>query len=766
VVDRVFEFLFKYRPTVFEAGDFAFGITGRLSVVLITAAVIGVPAVLTYAAVRAHSTARDRVILVTLRSAAIALLLFCLFRPMLLLSEAVPQRNFVGVLIDDSRSMRVTDAEGRSRAEVAQALLSPDSSLLADLRKRFQVRLYRFGSSANRIDDVSELTFAEAQSRLGDAIEQSREELSSVPLSGLVVISDGADNSATPFGERLLAMRARGVPVFTVGTGSEQIERDVEIRQVAIPRTTVEGSAFVADVIVRQRGFAGLRVPVVVESNGAVVAREEVTLPADGTDAPVRIRVTPAGRGPHQLVFRVPLQERESITENNERAALLDVQRRRDKVLYVEGEPRYEVRFVRDAVDADSAVQLVVLQPTGENKFLRLNVDDGSELATGFPTTRAELFQYRAVVLGSIEASYFTHEQLQNLADFVGLRGGGILFLGGRASFSEGGYAGTPLADVMPVVVEERAPTDTFFTELVARLTPAGSANAVTQLAAQPAAGAKVAPIVSVPVTSVNRLGRVKPGASVLLEGTAPATGTSVRGYTQPILAWQRFGRGVAVALPVQDSWMWHMHADVPVEDPTYRSFWRQLLRWVTNDAPSRIAVATEESVVPPGGTVVLRADVTDSADTPLGDAVVNATMISPSGAEREIRMEWSVERDGEYQARLAVEETGVHTLRVTATTRSGDVLIDSAFIATNTNGTEMFDAGMRSSLLRRMAQETGGRFYEPSDVSSLAEDLALSKRGVTVVKEMDLWDMPLVFIIVVTLVSTEWFYRKRRGLA
>jgi hypothetical protein len=211
---------------------------------------------------------------------------------------------------------------------------------------------------------------------------------------------------------------------------------------------------------------------------------------------------------------------------------------------------------------------------------------------------------------------------------------------------------------------------------------------------------------------------------------------------------------------------MWHMHADVPVEDPTYRSFWRQLLRWVTNDAPSRIAVATEESVVPPGGTVVLRADVTDSAYTPLGDAVVNATMISPSGAEREIRMEWSVERDGEYQARLAVEETGVHTLRVTATTRSGDVLIDSAFIATNTNGTEMFDAGMRSSLLRRMAQETGGRFYEPSDVSSLAEDLALSKRGVTVVKEMDLWDMPLVFIIVVTLVSTEWFYRKRRGLA
>ena len=115
---------------------------------------------------------------------------------------------------------------------------------------------------------------------------------------------------------------------------------------------------------------------------------------------------------------------------------------------------------IRAAVEADSNLQLVALQRTADNKFLRLDIDTPDELATGFPKTRAELFKYRAIILGSVEASFFTHDQLQMLAEFVNVRGGGLLMLGGRRSFSEGGYAGTPVADVMPVFVSGSAVPD------------------------------------------------------------------------------------------------------------------------------------------------------------------------------------------------------------------------------------------------------------------------------------------------------------------
>ena len=138
-----------------------------------------------------------------------------------------------------------------------------------------------------------------------------------------------------------------------------------------------------------------------------------------------------------------------------------------EKVLYFEGEPRWEVKFVRRAVSDDENLQVVVLQRTAESKFLRLDVDDAEELAAGFPKTREELFRYRALILGSVEASFFTHDQLNLIADFVSQRGGGLLLLGGRNSFREGGYEGTPVAEALPVFLDdELSDGRPFFSEL------------------------------------------------------------------------------------------------------------------------------------------------------------------------------------------------------------------------------------------------------------------------------------------------------------
>src|SRR5262245_10003317 len=177
-LEGLFQFLFKYRPAVFAKGDFAFGAPSSVIVLLLAAAAIGVPAVLSYATVRGKSSRRDRWVLGALRLSALAAVMFCLFRPMLLLSEAVPQRNYVGVLVDDSRSMQIADKDGHARRDwVSHAFGGPDSAILKSLREKFIVRLFRFSSTTDRISSLADVTYAGSETHVGQAIEQARQEL-------------------------------------------------------------------------------------------------------------------------------------------------------------------------------------------------------------------------------------------------------------------------------------------------------------------------------------------------------------------------------------------------------------------------------------------------------------------------------------------------------------------------------------------------------------------------------------------------------------
>ncbi|MFI5229088.1 MAG: hypothetical protein ACHQWU_08465, partial [Gemmatimonadales bacterium] len=463
----------------------------------------------------------------------------------------------------------------------------------------------------------------------------------------------------------------------------------------------------------------------------------------------------------------------EQVTQNNAQQALVDVRDDRERVLYVEGTPRPEMKFIRAAVEADSNLQIVTLQRTAENKFYRLNVDSANDLVTGFPKTRAELFRYRSIILGDVEASFFTHDQLAMLAEFVNVRGGGLLLLGGRRSFGEGGYAGTPLADVMPVVISGNAVADslTFFADLKVALTPAGESHAVAQVAATPAAS--MARWKSLPaVTAVNRIRDVKPGAVTLITGSTPAGGRAgepgepLRSYDQPVLVYQRYGRGLSIAFPVQDSWNWQMDPTSPPDDQTFTRFWRQLLRWTASDAPSRVVATLPTDQANPRTPIAIRASVADSIFVPRNDAKVVAHLSNEHGFTRDLPLDWAIDRDGEYRGTFTPEEAGTYTIKVEATLPSGATFGDTTFVRVADLNTEYFDAEMRAPLLQRMAKETGGKFYTPATAGTLAADLALSKHGVTVVNQMDLWDMPVIFLLLVALVSAEWSYRKMRGLA
>ena len=762
MLDSLFQFLFEHRRFVFEQGEFRLSpVAGSYAALVVAAAAI-LFVLLTYK--RASRLAAIRI-------ALIALVAFCLMRPVLVVKAAVPQQNFLAVLIDDSRSMQIEDhtdaspntAQRRPRGEFAkQEFADRNAGLLKTLSDKFVVRTFRFSSQPARMASTSELTLGGIETRLGAALDGARQELAGLPLAGMVLISDGADTTDAALSDAVLSLKAAALPVFTIGVGQDQLERDIQVDRVSSPRQALKGTSLLIDVVIRQTGYSGETVSLDVEDEGRIVGTQQVKLPADGEPVSARVRVMAADAGPRLLTFKVSPRNGETITQNNKRDALINVVDRAERILYYEGQPRPEMKFLRRAVEGDKNLHLVTLVRTAESKYFRFGIDDPEHLAGGFPRTREELFAYRGLILGSVEASAFTGDQLRMIAEFVEKRGGGLIMLGGPRAFSEGGFAGTPVADVLPVVLDRAAKTasgEQITAHLQVRSTRAGDGHAVTQIAANEEASTKRWPELPT-LTTVNPIRSIKPGATVLLSGEDDRRRDFV------VLASQRYGRGKAIAQTVQDSWLWQMSAKMTLEDQTHENYWRQMLRWQVDGVPDAVDVHTVAERVGPGETMTIIADVVDKTFLELNDAKVVAHVRRPSGTIEDVPMQWTGEQDGEYRGTLVTKEEGLYVTEVEATRGQTAVGRGVTQVRVVPSDAEYFDATMQAARLTRIAEETGGKFYKANAATGLAEDVQYSGRGVTTIEERELWHMPIILIALLGLMFAEWALRRRSGLA
>jgi uncharacterized membrane protein len=463
------------------------------------------------------------------------------------------------------------------------------------------------------------------------------------------------------------------------------------------------------------------------------------------------------------------VQPNEQVAQNNQRDTLIDVFDTPERILFLAGEPRPEPKFIKQATDEDPGLHVVLLQRTAEatasapEKFYRRGVEGAEELQNGFPATRAELFRYQGIILGSFEAAAFTPEQQRMLEDFVDVRGGGLLALGGDRALSEGGWAGTPLSNALPIRLDaaNRTALEPPL-ELVVKPTRTGRAHPATQIAdTEAAATAKwdqLPPLTAVNVAPVDAL---KPGGSLLLSGT------DSRGREQVVLASQRYGRGKTMVLPVQDTWLWRMDAKMAVDDTTHHTFWQRLARWLVDGVPDRVTVTATPARVQKGDPITLTAEVDDEEYRGVNDGQITAHVTAPSGQVEDVPMTWTVEQDGEYRGRYTPSEDGLYRIAVDGRTRTGaDTGRGVANLLVAPSDAEYFDAAMRAPLLQRLSEDTGGRFFRASDATGLVDAITYSGKGVTVVEERELWDMPVVLLVLLSLMGAEWLSRRRRGLA
>jgi uncharacterized membrane protein len=764
----MFEFLFKYPRSVYDRGQFALlGAWPKwMLVLLIIAAAVALAWLIRSRLSEAAPAMRGwRVwIIWGLQTLLAAVLLVLLWQPAITVAELKPQQNIIAVLVDDSRSMAISE-DGSSRQ--SKAVTALQSGVLASLNHSFQTRLYRVDDVPARIDSLNDLRPNAPSTRIGDSLKQLSEETSDLPIGAVVLLSDGDDNAGGISADTISALRARHIPVHTVGFGRERAAHDVELDDAVIAPRALADSRIAAKITLHQRGYAGSKINLTVRDVSAgqtkILASRTISLGPDGNLQTETLMFDIGGAGAKTLqIAAVPLGGEEN-TANNTLTRVVNVGSEARRILYIEGEPRWEFKFIRQAEEDDRMVQIASMVRTSENKIYRQGIADPKELATGFPARAEDLFVYQGLIIGSVEAGYFTPGQQELIREFVDRRGGGLLLLGGQFSLADGGWNATKLTDLFPTTLPTQAGTfhreadpRNGTTHTTAELAPAGVDSIITRMVDDPAANAakwKTLPY----LMDYEDPGTPKPGAAVLANMITP------EGRKLPLLITENFGRGRTAIMATGGSWRWQM--SLPLGDTAHDLFWQQLLRWLVSDTPGHVTASVPAQMLLDNGAVTLIADVRDQQYNPAPDAKVEAHILGPSGVSALVEMSPVPDSPGQFQAAWSAPKTGAYLTEVTARRNATELGRDVLTFQRMDGVAENFHTEQNRDLLERLATQTGGQYWKPADLGKLAGAIPFSEAGVTVRETKDLWDLPLVFLVLLLLRFSEWWLRRKWGI-
>jgi len=759
----MFQLLFKYPGAVFRKGQFVLlgKWPGWLLVVAMVAAAVGLALLIRWKLRNAAPEVRNWRAWVVwgIQSAFVALVLFLLWQPAILVAELSSQQNIIAVVVDDSRSMSIADSEGKTREAAAVEAL--EGGVLAGLRQRFQTRLYRLGRELTPADGPREIMPVAPATRIGDNLKRLATETSDLPVGAIVLLSDGGQNSAGGGSgisrDVLQALRNRRLPVHTVGFGKEQSAHDVEIEDVSIAASVIAESRISATVSLTPRGYAGKKAKLTVRDGAKEIAGREITLAADGRMQAEPVFFPAGAAGAKSLTFSMETLSGEENLANNTMTRPIVVSDAKRRILYLEGEPRWEYKFIRRAEAEDPTVQLVSMLRTSENKIYRQGISDPSELANGFPARPENLFSYTGIIIGSVDADYFTPLQQELLREYVDRRGGGILFLGGRFSLSDGGWGASSLNDLLPTILPQ-GKNNFHRNAATVELTAQGLNSPITQLLDDPAKNAQRWKKLTY-LADYEDAGAPKPGATVLADLRAGRR-------KLPLLITESYGHGRTAILATGGTWRWQMSE--ALGDLSHDLFWQQLLRWLVAESPGPVVASMPERLLMDEGRVSLKAQVRDKQFQQTTNAHVTAHIVGPQGTDAFIDLTPSGSTPGLYETEWTAEKAGTYLAELTAESAGGqpqELGRDVVMFQREDGVAENFHTEQNRRLLEQLASDTGGRYWTPSELKNLPGDVSYSEAGISVRNTKQLWDMPVVFLLLLGLPITEWLLRRNWGV-
>jgi hypothetical protein len=695
-----------------------------------------------------------------MQSAMLALLLLLLWQPAVTIGELSSQQNIIAVVVDDSRSMAVADSDGRTRE--AAALGELDGGVLAGLEKRFQTRMYRVDRELRRADGTKNIAPTGAATHFDDGLKQLLADTSDLPLGAIVLMSDGSQNSVGLGGagiapDTLEGLRNRRIPVHAVGFGREEPAHDVEVEDVSVAEKAFAGTRVAATVTLTQHGYVGEKATLTVRDGNKMLGSREITFGPDGRVQAEPLFFPAGTAGAKSIAFGVEPLDREENLANNSLTRPLLVSETKRKILYIEGEPRWEFKFIRRAEENDASVQVVSMLRTSENKIYRQGISNPNELADGFPVRPEDLFGYSGIIIGSVDADYFTPLQQELLREYVDRRGGGVLFLGGRSSLSDGGWAASTLSELLPTFLPS-GKNNFHRNPATVELTAAGVDSPIMRLLDDPDKNATRWRKLTY-LADYEDAGAPKPGATVLASLNAGRR-------KLPLLITQNYGHGRTAVMATGGTWRWQMSE--ALGDPSHELFWHQLLRWLVTESPGPVSATMPTRVLMDEGHVQLTAQVRDRQFQPAADAHVTAHVVGPEGVNAFLDLTPSPETPGTYQADWTAEKPGDYLAEVTADAANGqgqELGRDVVTFQREDGVAENFHTTQNRRFLEQLASQTGGRYWKPSDLKSLPRDISYSEAGISVRNTKELWDMPIVFALLVGLPAGEWLLRRKWGV-
>jgi len=734
-------------------------------------------------------TPRRKRILLSLRGVVLLLLLLLLARPVLELGIAGRVRQTVVVLVDDSASMAIADLRvdpvdisraeslftaGKnsagpttmpSRSALALAALAGQRvKLLEALQREYRVVLYTFGAQNQEIslpDSVTKDLAWQAQIKadlpataIGEALRDALVRQRGQSLAGVVLITDGGNNAGLPMDQAATLAQADHIPLFIYGTGI------TNPKDLAVVGLLMRDSVFVRDDVpvvarVQGRGLKGEKSRLLLRQGKEVVASEDVTWTGDD-EVLVPLKYIPKQPGEYEITAEFETRSDEVMTTNNAYTQKLKVVDDRIRVLQVEQTPRWEYKHIQNMLMRDRRVEY--------HSFLA-EVDPGltqgekTPYLAKYPKELKDLVgQYDVIIWGDVDPKKLPDTALPDLQKFVSIHGGSLLVIPGRM-YTPNAYAKTALASLLPVEFQVSRGEDlrpaVFNQPIKLELTPLGRTHNMLNLSDKPEDNLRLWNDLP-PVYWAAPVVRAKPGAEVLVVDGNPARVT--RFGKQPVLVLQQYGIGSVLWVGTDNTWRWRRNEGEKI----HIQFWSQMIERLAVSSilgqAKMTQLSTDQPRYEPGVQMQVYARFFDSQMRPFTQEQVTAqiTPLNSKDAPRELILRALPGQEGMYRASLSAPAVGRHKITV-----AHDPKTFYTF-EVETAQRELLQAAMNETGLQHLVDTTGGHFYREEQLDQLPRDVLRTVVPVLTKISVEFWSSPLLFVLLVALVSVEWILRKR----
>ncbi len=711
-----------------------------------------------YRRIRSELPRNPRRQLVALRLAFSSIVAICLLDIFWVRQIEESQPGSIAVIMDTSRSMAMQDGGEPRMAEAKRAL---KQAILPALPRSLKIEHFRLAEQLQPVRDAQWGSPDGRASNLVDGLLALWSQDRKAPLRAAILLSDGANTSATPVESAIGLFRRKGVPVHTISVGGHAEPPDIIVESVEAPNVVWSGRPVMIRALIRSPGFAGQAVPIRIESGGKFVVEDTVQL----TGEPQEISLALISRLPgfHFLELQIPQQINERLSANNRRAFGVEV---------VESQPRFGLL---DANDGSLATASALLQKEIGASVTRL------EPGSGWGNRMADWLELDGLLVSSAGAAACPGEWLNYISRWVQEFGGGILLAGGPGDFGPFRWQGTSADRILPFQrqsnltepdLDQPFPLKVFESVTDSPILDVGETRAASRVVWE-----SKPPVFG----GLNRLGQLRPGSIVL------AGHPTLRADGAPLPVWitRETGRGRVFVFASGTAAPWGEWFETdwgetpatapkpgtePVNDRRYtRRFWTRTAEWLTARKtirayqPVEIDLARHVAFVHERVRVIVRARDTDLRQVP--EAAVD---IGFAGDERsKIRAVYDESLRAHFLD-VQADRPGDYMVAARVRFPNGDMVEAESPLRIQAIDMESFDARARPDFMKRLADLTGGTYLHAADeelANKLTRILARPTARSTLVTG-SLWNHPFTLLLLIALLAGEWMLRRRVGLA